>query len=73
MFRAGRNRSSWRIGVGDLVTTVGPDGVAAAGKVASVFVTRNRLVELRTETGILLTTATQPFSLRAVACGPPAN
>jgi hypothetical protein len=29
----------------------------------SVFVTRNRLVEVRTEAGSLLTTETQPFSL----------
>ena len=48
---------------GDLVTTVGPDGVGSSGKVVSVFVTRNRLVEVRTEAGSLLTTETQPFSL----------
>ena len=38
-----------RVRVGDVVTTVGPDGVASTGKVASVFVTRNRLVEVRTD------------------------
>ncbi len=48
---------------GDLVTTVGTDGVGSSAKVVSVFVTRNRLVEVRTEAGSLLTTETQPFSL----------
>jgi len=52
-----------RVREGDLVTTVGPDGVGSPGKVTSVFVTRNRLVEVRTEAGSLLTTETQPFSL----------
>jgi hypothetical protein len=54
-----------RIREGDIVTTVGPGGVESPDKVASVFVTRNRLVELRTEAGSLLTTETQPFSLPA--------
>jgi hypothetical protein len=48
---------------GDLVTTVGPGGVGSPGQVESVFVTRNRLVEVRTDLGSLLTTETQPFSL----------
>ena len=48
---------------GNLVTTVGTDGVGSSAKVVSVFVTRNRLVEVRTEAGSLLTTETQPFSL----------
>ncbi len=50
---------------GDLVTTVGPDGVGALGRVASVFVSRNRLLEVRTDAGSVLTTGTQPFSLAA--------
>ncbi len=33
---------------GDAVTTVGPDGTSGEGKVASVFITRNRLIEVRT-------------------------
>jgi hypothetical protein len=52
-----------RVRVGDLVTTVGPDGVVASRKVASVFVTKNRLVELRTDGGSLVTTETQPIAL----------
>jgi hypothetical protein len=50
---------------GDLVTTVGPEGAGSAGNVASVFVTRNRIVEVRTDAGSLLTTETQPFCLAA--------
>jgi hypothetical protein len=52
-----------RLRAGDLVTTVGPDGATAPGKVVSVFVTRNRLVEVRTEAGGLVTTETQPLAL----------
>jgi hypothetical protein len=54
-----------RIREGDIVTTVGPGGVKSPGIVASVFVTRNRLEELRTEAGSVLTTEWQPFSLPA--------
>src|SRR5438874_1482413 len=36
-----------RIGEGDRVMTVGADGKPASGKVVSVFVTRNRLVNVR--------------------------
>ena len=50
---------------GDTVTTVGPEGTAGQGKVASVFVTDNRLIEVRTEAGTLTTTATQPLALAA--------
>jgi hypothetical protein len=52
-----------RLREGDLVTTVGPDGAAAPGKVISVFCTRNRLVEVRTEAGKLATTETQRLAL----------
>jgi hypothetical protein len=52
-----------RVRAGDLVTTVGPDGARSTAKVASVFVSRNRLVEVRTAAGSLLTTETQPFCL----------
>jgi hypothetical protein len=34
-----------------------------AGKVVAVFTTRNRLVEVRTEAGDLVTTETQPLAL----------
>lgn len=48
---------------GDLVTLVRPDGTATSGAVRSTFQTCNRLVEVRTETGNLLTTETQPLCL----------
>src|SRR5262249_9191741 len=51
------------IRAGDVVTTVGPDGTAGQAKVASVFVTNNRLIEVRTEGGTLTTTETQPLAL----------
>jgi hypothetical protein len=54
-----------RVREGDLVTTVDPDGVSSPGKVATVFVSRNRVLEVRTEAGSLLTTETQPFCLAA--------
>ena len=59
----GRTKPIESVREGDLVTTVGTDGVGSSAKVVSVFVTRNRLVEVRTEAGRLLTTETQPFSL----------
>jgi hypothetical protein len=54
-----------RLRDGDAVTTVGPDGTAASRKIKSVFVTTNRLVEVRTEAGKLVTTETQPLALAA--------
>lgn len=50
------------IQVGDEVTLVGPDGAATAGPVRGVYRTTNELVEVRTEAGVLRTTATQPLS-----------
>ena len=52
-----------RVAAGDVVTTVNAEGVVGQAKVSSVFVTRNRLIEVRTDGGILITTATQPLSL----------
>lgn len=52
-----------RINAGDVVTTVGPDGKSSKSKVASVFVTRNRLIEVSTDAGKLVTTETQPLAL----------
>src|SRR5262245_49262042 len=49
---------------GDLVTLVGSDGAPVSGPVNSTFETCNRLVEVRTEAGNLLTTETQPLCLR---------
>lgn len=51
------------IRAGDTVTTIGPSGTAGRGVVASVFTSKNRLVEVRTDNGTLLTTAAQPLSL----------
>ncbi len=48
---------------GDAVTLVRPDGTATSGAVSSTFQTCNRLVEVRTEAGSLLTTETQPLCL----------
>ena len=48
---------------GDVVTTVGPDGMPGQGKVASVFVTNNRLIQVQTDGGTLTTTETQPLAL----------
>jgi hypothetical protein len=59
--------------VGDMVTTVGPDGTPGQGKVASVFVTHNRLIEVRTDGGTLTTTETQPLALAGGGCGRPAS
>jgi hypothetical protein len=59
----GGTRPIERIRAGDLVTTVGPDGAGSSAKLVAVFVTRNRLVEVRTEAAALLTTTTQPFAL----------
>jgi hypothetical protein len=50
--------------LGDTITTIGPDGAAGKGKVAAIFVTTNRLIDVHTEGGkTLVTTETQPLSL----------
>src|SRR5207249_922417 len=49
---------------GDRVTLVGSDGTSTSAMVDSTFQTCNRLVEVRTESGSLLTTETQPLCLR---------
>jgi hypothetical protein len=48
---------------GDLVILVGADGTSTSGPVNSVFQTCNRLVEIQTASGNLLTTETQPLCL----------
>ncbi len=48
---------------GDYVTLIGADGQPTNGPVESTFQTSNRLVEVRTDSGNLLTTATQPLCL----------
>ena len=52
-----------RLREGDIVTIIGPDGSAATRKVASVFVTKNRTFDVRTDNGNLVTTETQPVAL----------
>jgi hypothetical protein len=53
------------LGRGDLVILVGPDGTPTSGAVDACFRTCNRLVEVRTESGSLRTTETQPLCLAA--------
>jgi len=48
---------------GDVITTIGPDGKPGPGKVAAMFVTQNRLVQVAIEGKTLITTATQPLAL----------
>ena len=52
-----------RLRPGDVVTSIRPDGRAADGVVEEVFVTRNRLVQVETNAGTILTTAEQPLCL----------
>jgi hypothetical protein len=48
---------------GDVITTVGADGKPGQGKVAAMFVTKNRLVEVNVDGKLLITTASQPLAL----------
>lgn len=48
---------------GEAVTTIGMDGMAARSIVQEVFTSKNRLVEVRTDNGIVVTTLAQPFCL----------
>ena len=48
---------------GELVTTIGPDGRPGQGAVGMVFVSKNRLVEVRTDHGTAVTTDSQPLCL----------
>lgn len=52
-----------RIRQGDLVVTIDADGQPTSAAVVSVFITRNRLVNVRTDSGSLETTRTQPICL----------
>src|SRR5438552_11497815 len=49
---------------GDRVTLVDCDGAPTSGQVDTCFQTSNRLVEVQTEAGSLLTTETQPLCLQ---------
>jgi hypothetical protein len=57
------SRAIETIRVGDLVTTVSADGDVANAPVEHLFTTTNRLVELRTDRGMAITTEAQPFCL----------
>ena len=50
---------------GDVITLVHEDGTATSGRVDSTFQTCTGLVEVQTDLGRLLTTATQPLCLAA--------
>ena len=56
-------RAIENIRAGDVVTTIGADGKQSKGKVASMFVTKNQLVEISIAGKTLITTSTQPLSL----------
>ncbi len=56
-------RAIERIREGDLVTAIDAAGKLSPAKVAAVFVTRNRVLEVRAEGGTLVTTTTQPVAL----------
>lgn len=52
-----------KVKAGDTVTTIGPTGVATEGRVEKVFVTTNRLFEVKTSDGRVVTTEVQPLAL----------
>jgi hypothetical protein len=54
-----------RIRQGDWVTSVDSDGKPSPVRVTAVFVTRNRVLEVRTAGAKLVTTQTQPLGLEA--------
>lgn len=49
--------------VSDEVTTMSLAGVSGRSRIESIFVTRNRLIEVHTEEGKLTTTETQPMAI----------
>jgi WD40 repeat protein len=61
----GGTRPIEKIREGEIISTIGPDGNIARATVAKVFVTRNHLVEVRTDDGVLVTTETQPLYVAA--------
>jgi hypothetical protein len=52
-----------RVHEADIIVTVTPDGTSSQRKVMSVFSTKNRLIEVQTDAGNLVTTETQPLCL----------
>ena len=59
----GGSRAIERLRIGDIVTTVSPEGQASEAAVEHVFTTTNRLIEVRTNRSAALTTDAQPFLL----------
>lgn len=51
--------------VGDKVTTLLEDGTTSVAVIEQVFATRNKLIELRTRSGKLISTPSQPLALKA--------
>lgn len=51
------------IRAGQMISTIGADGKPMKTKVESMFVTKNRIVEVNIEGKTLITTATQPLAL----------
>jgi uncharacterized protein (TIGR03067 family) len=62
-----------RIRAGDLVTTIDAAGKASSVKVTDVFVTRNRVLEVRVDGAKLVTTETQPLALEGGGFRPAAE
>jgi hypothetical protein len=62
-----------RIRERDLVTTIDAAGKPSPAKVTAVFVTRNRLLKVRTQGGALVTTETQPVALEGGGFRPAAE
>jgi hypothetical protein len=60
---AGRSVTIETLRVGDEVTSIDAEGHAAPRKITHIFTTKNRLLELKTDRGRLLTTRTQPVSV----------
>lgn len=48
---------------GDVVLTMGPDGILGKARVENLFTTQNLLLEVRTDGKTLVTTKTQPLAL----------
>ncbi len=61
----GGTKAIERLRAGDVITTVSPEGRSSQARVAGVFTTTNRLVEVATDAGNLITTQTQPLALTA--------
>ncbi len=62
-----------RIHKGEQVTIIDAGGKPSSGKVTDVFVTRNRVLEVRTDGGNLVTTETQPVGLEGGGFKPAAE